>query len=88
MDLYRDYGDIAEKLLDYVETKTTDMADDVYRVPVAKYLDQGQRDQEIQKIFKRLPLMLAMTIELPEVGDYKAMDVIGLPILLTRAKDG
>jgi phenylpropionate dioxygenase-like ring-hydroxylating dioxygenase large terminal subunit len=39
-------------------------------------------------IFKRLPLMLALSIELPNANDYKAMDVIGLPVLITRSKDG
>src|SRR5215475_10726636 len=39
-------------------------------------------------IFKRVPLLLALSAELPESGSYKAMEVVGLPILLTRDKQG
>lgn len=88
MDLYAEYGDIAEKLLEYVDSNTTDQADDVYRVPVANYLDPDRWQREIDTIFKRLPLMLALTIELPAPNDYKAMKVIGTPVLITRGKDG
>lgn len=80
------YNGLAEKMLRYVETNTTDQTDDVLRVPVSAYTDPAQWSKEIELIFKRQPLMLAMTIELPNPGDYKAMEVIGLPILLTRAR--
>ncbi|MDT0510078.1 SRPBCC family protein [Novosphingobium sp. MMS21-SN21R] len=87
-ELYDKYANAAERMLHFVETKTTDQAADVMRVPVADYLDQSRFDDEIARIFKRLPLMLALTIELPEPNDYKAMDVMGRPVLITRGKDG
>lgn len=87
-DIYKAYGDAAEKMLHFFETKTTDQASGVLEVPVANYLDKDRWQKEIDLIFKRLPLMLALTIELPEVNDYKAMDVMGLPVLITRARDG
>lgn len=87
-DLYEKYGDAAEKMLRFVETKTTDQAPGIMRVPVENYLDEGRWKLEIERIFMRLPLMLALTIELPNPNDYKAMDVIGKPIVLTRGKDG
>ncbi|HZV10364.1 MAG TPA: SRPBCC family protein, partial [Novosphingobium sp.] len=33
-------------------------------------------------------LAMALTIEMPAPGDYKAMEVMGLPLLLTRGRDG
>lgn len=87
-ELYEKYGDAAERMLHFVETKTTDQASDIMRVPVADYLDEGRWQQEMDRIFKRLPLMLALTIELPAINDYKAMEVMGLPVVITRAKDG
>jgi phenylpropionate dioxygenase-like ring-hydroxylating dioxygenase large terminal subunit len=87
-ELYDKYANAAERMLHFVETKTTDQAADVMRVPVADYLDQARFDDEIARIFKRLPLMLALTIELPAPNDYKAMDVMGRPVLITRGKDG
>jgi phenylpropionate dioxygenase-like ring-hydroxylating dioxygenase large terminal subunit len=39
-------------------------------------------------IFRRVPLMLALSCELPEPGNYKAMDAVGLPVLIVRDKAG
>lgn len=62
--------------------------DDIIRIPAANYTDPAQFDRETKQIFRRLPLMLAPSCELPEVGSYKAMDVAGVPVLITRKKDG
>jgi phenylpropionate dioxygenase-like ring-hydroxylating dioxygenase large terminal subunit len=86
--LYEQYGDIAERMLHFVETRTTDQAPDVMRVPVDNYLSPERWQLEMDRIFMRLPLMLALTIELPNVNDYKAMSVLGKPVIVTRAKDG
>lgn len=88
MDMTREYGEVAATLLQHVERGTTDQAGDVLRVPVADYLDPRRWQLEMERIFMRLPLMLAMSIELPQPGDYKAMDAVGKPVLITRAKDG
>lgn len=34
---YDKYGDAAERMLNFVETRTTDQAADVFRVPVTNY---------------------------------------------------
>ncbi|MGE3747033.1 MAG: SRPBCC family protein [Sphingomonadaceae bacterium] len=87
-DLIKTYGDAAERMLHFVETRTTDQAARTLQIPVENYLDPVRWQKEIDVIFKRLPLMLALTIELPAVNDYKAMEVMGLPVLIARAKDG
>ena len=87
-DLYEKYGDAAERLLHFVETRTTDQASAIMRVPVANYLDAERWEHEKALIFKRLPLMLALSIELPHANDYKSMTIMGLPVLITRTKDG
>ena len=87
-ELYAKYGDAAERMLHFVETRTTDQASDIMRVPVKDYLDKDRWDAEIARVFKRLPLMLALTIELPNPGDYKAAKVMDMPVLITRGKDG
>ncbi len=88
MDLYKEYGDIAEQLLDFVEHRTTDQADAPMEVPVSDYTDPARWGREMALIFLKLPLMLALSIELPKPGDHKAMDAMGLPILITRTRDG
>jgi len=88
MDKAREYNRVAETLLRYVDTNTTDQAEGVLTVPVEHYTDPVRWQQEVDLIFKRLPLLLALTAELPRPGDYKAMEVIGLPVLIARGDDG
>jgi phenylpropionate dioxygenase-like ring-hydroxylating dioxygenase large terminal subunit len=65
-----------------------EQADDVLRVPARHYLDEERATLERERIFKRLPLMLAASCELPKPGDYKAMDAAGVPVLIVRGGDG
>ncbi|WP_448586816.1 aromatic ring-hydroxylating oxygenase subunit alpha [Thermaurantiacus sp.] len=67
---------------------TMELADAVVRVPAASYTDPGRFEAERRRIFRRLPLMLAPSCELPEPGCYKAMEVVGVPVLLARQRDG
>ena len=39
-------------------------------------------------MFKHLPLALALSIEIPQPGDYRAMQVLDVPVLIVRGKDG
>ncbi|MEX6723728.1 aromatic ring-hydroxylating oxygenase subunit alpha [Parapedomonas caeni] len=88
MDIIADYTRTAAALLDHVEGGTTDQAPATMTVPVSRYTDPATWQQEMDLIFNRLPLMLAMSAELPNPGDYKAMEVMGKPVLITRGKDG
>ncbi|MEO0058140.1 MAG: hypothetical protein RIT17_1613, partial [Pseudomonadota bacterium] len=67
---------------------TMEYADEVVRVPASAYTDEALFEQEKQQIFRRLPLMVAPSCELPNPGDFKAMDICGVPLLLSRQKDG
>ena len=81
-------GDVAEIMLDYVENHKTHQTDKVARIPSSSYTDANQWLAEMELIFKRVPLMLAFTAELPGPGDYKAMDAAGVPVLINRDKAG
>lgn len=83
-----DIGDVAEVLLDYVEQDRTFQSDRITTVPTAAYFDKALWDREMELVFKQVPLLLAYTAEIREPGSYKAMDVMGLPILVTRDKGG
>ena len=67
---------------------TMEYADEVVRIPASAYIDEDLFEREKKQIFRRLPLMVAPSCELPNPGDYKAMDICGVPLLLTRQKDG
>lgn len=83
-----DYNRIAAKLIEHVEQRTTDMADGQYRVASESYLDDKRWKEEIEKIFKKLPLLVGVSSELPAAGHFLTRDIAGIPVLLTRLRDG
>lgn len=52
------------------------------------FLDQGYFDQEQTKVFRRLPVAVALTATIPEPNSMVTQDGYGLPLLITRDRDG
>lgn len=88
MDRIKQIGDVAEIMRSYVLNKQTFLTDKTMRVPTRSYTDPDQWKAEMELVFKRVPLMLAFTAELPNPGDYKAMEAVGMPVLINRDKAG
>ncbi len=80
--------DMARRHARHAEHGTVDQAPDVARIPAARYTDPDHYRREMSAVFERLPLMLGPSCELSEPGSYKAMDVAGTPVLLTRDMSG
>jgi phenylpropionate dioxygenase-like ring-hydroxylating dioxygenase large terminal subunit len=83
-----EFTKLQRRLLEHVNNGTTDQADDVFTVPVAEYLDPELWQREMDLIFKRKPLMLSLSCELSGPNTYKALDVLGVPVVITRDGDG
>jgi len=79
---------MARRNLAHVKAGTIDQAADLYRVPALNYHDPDRWKLEIERIFKRLPLLLGFSCEMREVGSYRSIMVAETPILLTRTRDG
>ncbi|MGI9324172.1 MAG: aromatic ring-hydroxylating oxygenase subunit alpha [Pseudomonadales bacterium] len=80
--------EIARTDLAHGRNGTMDQTDSIYKVPVETYYDNERWKIEMKQIFRRLPLMLATTSEVREVGDYKTIDAAGVQVLITRTKSG
>lgn len=80
--------EMTRSLIAHGDAGTMELADEVVRIPASTYTDEALFEREKRQIFRRLPLMVAPSCEIPEPGDYKAMDICGVPLLLTRQKDG
>lgn len=80
--------EMARDNIAYAKKGTIRQAPEVVKIPAANYFDEDRFEAEVNLIFKRLPLVLAATAELAKPGDYKAMEAVGVPVLLTRGKDG
>ena len=78
----------AKAYLAHAEAGTIQQMTKHYEVPADHYVDEDPWQQEVDLIFKRLPLMLATTAELPNAHDYKAMTVLCGPVLITRGENG
>ena len=79
---------MAKQNMQYADAGTVEQEPDVYKVAAANYYDPDRFEEEKAKIFRRMPLVLAPSAELPKPGDYKAMEAVGMPVLLTRGQDG
>jgi phenylpropionate dioxygenase-like ring-hydroxylating dioxygenase large terminal subunit len=79
---------VAQDILAHSKEDTIRQALDSMRLPASHYTDPQRFARERDRVFKRLPLVLAASCELPRPGDYKAMDVAGVPVLLVRQGDG
>ena len=74
--------------IEHAANGTMELVDEVLKVPASNYTSPDRFKLEVDRIFKRLPLMLAPTAELPNPGDYKTLEVAGIPVLLIRGQDG
>ena len=79
---------LARRALAHFRNRTTDRAPGQMRLPVGAYADPGRYRREVQRIFRELPIAVALSIELPEPGSYKAETLMGRPLLVTRDEDG
>ena len=80
--------EMAEHNLKHARTGTVEQAEAILKVPADHYHDEGRWRLEMERVFKRMPLMLAASAEIPDPGDYKAMDAVGVPVLISRGEDG
>ena len=76
--------EMAHHNMQLVESGELPQADDVLRVPASHYYDQERWRQEMDRVWKRMPLMLALSCELKKPGDYKTIEVCGIPVLVVR----
>jgi phenylpropionate dioxygenase-like ring-hydroxylating dioxygenase large terminal subunit len=76
------------RMLDCFNQGQAELADEIVSLDASVYVDPARFAAEQHHIFRALPLMLAASCELAEAGDYKTLEVAGLPVLLTRSGDG
>lgn len=87
-DVRADAMRVMRRLAEHVRHGTTDQAPGVLEEPIDNYLDQDLFAAEIELLFKQIPLPLALSCELPEPHTYKAIEVVGVPVLITRDSAG
>lgn len=77
-----------ERMRRHVSEGKPTLADGVYKIPVTSYLDERRWSAELEQVFRRKPVALAFTAELRAAGDYRALTIAGIPVLLVRNRAG
>lgn len=66
----------------------TDMVDAIARIDVARYIDPARLAREQELLFRRHPIAISFSSKLARPGDVVTHDLLGIPILLTRDREG
>jgi len=80
--------EIARENIEYARAGTIRQAAEIGRVPVEHYYDAERWQRECDRVFQRMPLVLATSSELQQAGDYKALSIMDKPVLICRTADG
>ena len=78
---------VAERVLDHIDHKTTDMGTEMWREPVANYRSEPRFRAELDML-QRLPIPFCPSAALPEPGSYVARNAAGTPLVVVRGDDG
>mgnify|MGYP000061086381 CR=1 FL=1 len=88
MDIKERYNHIALRMMEHVENGTTDWAEDTLRVPATEYTDRDFWEREMDATYRSLPVLVGLSHEIPETGDFFTRDMMDVPLLVTRQADG
>ena len=80
--------DVARRLLANVDAEHGDYSESMLDVPVVRYRDEERFQQELDKIFHRSPLLVALTCDIQSAGDFTTLVIADRPIIVVRGEDG
>ena len=80
--------DMQRRMMALVREKETDREAGPMRNDPAAYVDPHWFDAEKREIFRKMPLLVGLSRDIPEPGNKMVFDAVGPSILVVRAKDG
>lgn len=83
-----DSAEVFSRLLKLAADKHPDLKEAPYKVAVTRYLDNDRHAAEVQHFFKEMPVLVGLTAEMPNSGDFKTYELVGVPLLIIRGDDG
>lgn len=79
---------VAQRILDHIDRRTTDLGDACWREPVTNYRSSDRLNLELTRVFRRTPTPYCPSAALPEPGSYVAREAAGVPLLAVRGAEG
>lgn len=78
---------LIRRMLAHLAAGTTDVADPPLRLPASHHASPSHLDRE-RRLFRREPVAVALSGDLPAPGHHLALEVDGVPLLLVRGREG
>ncbi|MBB3860928.1 phenylpropionate dioxygenase-like ring-hydroxylating dioxygenase large terminal subunit [Novosphingobium hassiacum] len=79
---------LAQELIEHHDKRTTHMAPEIMNLDVVDVYGNEERHRAEVALFKRIPLVIGVSAEMREPGSFKTLNMLGLPLLITRDKAG
>ncbi len=79
--------ELTRRVLKHFENDTLDIADDVWREPRSTYIAADRFEADVAML-RSVPHVIGWAGEVAAPGSYTTKDVMGVPVLVTRSKDG
>src|SRR5438552_18486325 len=79
---------LLKRLLNYIDTKTTSMADAPCSNDVSVYSNREHAAREQRILFRRHPILMGFASEWATPGAFRTDDYAGVPILVVRGREG
>jgi phenylpropionate dioxygenase-like ring-hydroxylating dioxygenase large terminal subunit len=79
---------VAERILDHIDNRSTDIADECWREPIDSYRSEARFAAEMSLVLRRTPTPFCPSAALAESGSYVAREAAGTPVLAVRGDDG
>ncbi|MEO6717612.1 MAG: aromatic ring-hydroxylating dioxygenase subunit alpha [Novosphingobium sp.] len=79
---------LAPGIVEMARKGETAKAAGVLHEPAAFFFEQARFDREFHALFRGMPLVACLSSQVPEPGCFRTFDDAGVPMLLSRGKDG
>jgi phenylpropionate dioxygenase-like ring-hydroxylating dioxygenase large terminal subunit len=80
--------DLAARLLANVDANRGDLAASMMHIPAEEYRDSARFAREVEAVYRRSPLLVALSVDIPDAGDFTTMEIVDRPIVVMRGDDG
>src|SRR3984893_12475932 len=82
-----DQINLLKRMLHYVDTRTTAMADQPWCNEVSAYTDPERLANEQRVLFRQHPILMGFASEWSTPGSFRTDDYAGVPVLVVRGRD-
>ena len=79
---------VIQRVLDHIDNNTTDLADEIWREPVANYTSPERYQAELTRVMRRTATPFCPSAAIPEPGCYVAREAAQTPLVAVRGQDG